>query len=335
MSAPLLVSIVTHNDADLLDKCLESLEKQTVALQVRIFDNASVDGTVAVARRRGMSPFCSPENRGFCHGHNQNLLPQDFEAALVLNADVILQPDFLERLTEAVQAVPGAGMAGGKLYRMDAQGRTAYRNGFPILDSTGMYVTPSQRHFDRGSEQEDRGQFDRRQLLFGITGAALFCTREMLEDLRDGDEYFDEDFFAYREDADLAWRAQLRGWKAVYEPFAVGLHLRKVLPDRRASVSPLVNRHSLKNRYLLRIKNMDPAVRRRCLPYMWIRDLSILIYVLLFEWSSLPAYAEVWRLRDRLSSKRRIIQSRRKVPDKAVAEWFSFQPVARDLPIAD
>jgi GT2 family glycosyltransferase len=330
MSAPILVSIVTHNDEDLLDKCLESLEKQTLEVSIRIFDNASQDRTVDIARQRGVEPVCSPVNSGFSHGHNQNLLPGGFRAALVLNGDVILQPDFLRRLMEALDEVPGAGMAGGKLYRMDAQGRTAYRNQAPLLDSTGMYFTPSQRHFDRGSEQEDRGQFDRRQLVFGITGAALLCRRDMLEDIREGDEYFDEDFFAYREDADLAWRARLRGWQAVYEPGAVGLHLRKVLPDRRSSVSPLVNRHSLKNRYLLRIKNMDPAVRRRCIPYMWIRDLGIFFYVLLFEWSSLPAYADVWRLRGRLLEKRRRIQSRRKVADDALARWFAFEPVARE-----
>jgi GT2 family glycosyltransferase len=331
MSAPVLVSIVTYNDQTLLDKCLESLQKQSANLRIRIFDNASSDRSVEIARHRGIEPVCSPVNRGFSHGHNHNLLPGDFEMALVLNADVILQADFLERLGEALSAVPGAGMAGGKLYRMDAQGRIAYRNGVPILDSAGIYFTPSQRHFDRGSEQEDRGQFDRRQLVFGITGAALLCSREMLEDVRHGDEYFDEDFFVYREDADLAWRAQLLGWKAVYEPGAVGLHLRKVLPDRRTSVSPLVNRHSLKNRYLLRMKNMDRAVRRRCLPYMWIRDIGIFFYVLLFEWSSLPAYADARRLRDRLLEKRGIIQSRRRVTDDSLAAWFSFQPVARDV----
>ena len=197
----------------------------------------------------------------------------------------------------------------------------------------------------------------------GISGAALLCTREMLEDVRYRDEYLDEDFFAYREDADLAWRAQLRGWRALYEPAAQGLHLRRVLPSRRARLASHINYHSLKNRYLMRIKNLDPAVRRRCLPYMWIRDLGIIAYVLLRERSSSGAFdsaggveargrpapgpplasfrnlrrpaREVWRLRKRFLRKREWVQVSRRVPADSVARWFSFRPIAQDLQPSD
>ena len=231
--------------------------------------------------------------------------------------------------------VKRVGMAGGKLFRMDAEGRTVHKGGYPVLDTTGIYFTPTQRHFDRGSQQPDRGQYDRRQLVFGISGAALLCTREMLEDIRYGNEYLDEDFFAYREDADLAWRAQLRGWRALYEPAARGLHVRRVLPSRRARLASHINCHSLKNRYLMRIKNLDSAVRRRCFPYMWIRDLGIVGYVLLRERSSLDAYRQVWRLRIRFRRKREWVQASRRVPADSVARWFSFRPVARDLRSTD
>ncbi len=157
----------------------------------------------------------------------------------------------------------------------------------------------------------------------------------MLEDVRYGDEYLDQEFFAYREDADLAWRAQLRGWRALYEPAAQGLHLRRVLPSRRARLAPHINYHSLKNRYLMRIKNLDPAVRRRCFPYMWIRDLGIIAYVLLRERSSLGAFRQVWRLRKRFLRKREWIQASRRVPADSVSRWFSFRPLAQDLEPSD
>ena len=128
------------------------------------------------------------------------------------------------------------GMAGGKLYRMGDEGTRILRQGKPVLDSTGIYFTPSQRHFDRGNGESDSGQYDRTQMVFGITGAALVCRRNTLEDLLVDGEFLDSDFFAYREDADLAWRAQLKGWKVLYEPAAEGLMLAGFCP-RGAAIS--------------------------------------------------------------------------------------------------
>ena len=325
-----LVSLVTHNDESFLPRCLESLTGQTVPVRIKVFDNASQDGTEDIALRSGVELRSSKRNSGYSHGHNCNLLHDNFELALLLNADVILSPNYLEVLIDALDQVPGAGMAGGKLYRMDELGRKVFRDGSPVLDSTGMFFTPSQRHFDRGSEEQDHGQYDRRQLVFGVTGAVLLCKKEMLEDLRFKSDYLDEDFFAYREDADLAWRAQLRGWKAVYEPRSEALHCRHVLSFRRRQISRIINYHSLKNRYLIRMKNMDGAVRRKCFPYMWVRDAGILAYVLLFEWSSLSAYRGVWRLRQKFRSKRRRVRNSRRVSPDSIKLWFAFAPQALD-----
>ena len=327
---PVLVSLVTYNDEPFLARCLESVRKQTVPVRVKVFDNASEDRTREIARRFEVDLYESPANKGYSHGHNQNLRGEDFHAALLLNADVTLESDWLELLVAALNEVEGAGMAGGKLYRMDQNGKQVFRREAPVLDSSGIFFTPSQRHFDRGSEEEDHGQYDRRHLVFGITGAALLCSQEMLEDLRLDQEYLDEDFFAYREDADLAWRAQLKGWKAVYEPQARAFHCRQVLPSRRRQLSARINYHSLKNRYLMRMKNLDSTLRWHCFPYMWLRDVGILAYVLCFEWSSLPAYREVWRLRHKFREKRRRVQSTRRVDPQALAHWFSFTPTALD-----
>lgn len=330
-SSPVLVSIVTYDSEAHLDACLRSVREQDVPVRIRVYDNASRDESCRVALSHGARLHRSDRNRGFSYGHNFNLRQGGFEHVLILNPDVILSQGYLKTLMASMAGVKRVGMAGGKLFRMDADGRTVHEDRYPVLDTTGIYFTPTQRHFDRGSQQPDRGQYDRRQLVFGISGAALLCTREMLEDVRYGDEYLDEDFFAYREDADLAWRAQLRGWRALYEPAARGRHVRRVLPSRRARLAAHINYHSLKNRYLMRIKNLDPAVRRRCFPYMWIRDLGILGYVLLRERSSLDAYGQVWRLRNRFRRKREWVQASRRAPADSVARWFSFRPVARDL----
>lgn len=331
LKRPVLVSIVSWNSAAEIDRCLRSVFSQTVPVEVFVFDNASRDETVARVARFPCAVTASPVNLGYSHGHNVNLRRELFDFALLLNPDVELREDFLAQLLPLFSDHPRTGMAGGKLLRMGDDGEVDMNNGRPILDSAGIYFTPALRHFDRGSQQQDRGQYERRERVFGITGAALLCRREMLEDVAFHGEFLDEDFFAYREDADLAWRAQLRGWKAVYEPAAVGLHRRRVLPLRRRRLSPSINCHSLKNRYLLRRKNMDWVVWLRCFPFMLARDLGILAYVLLFERSSLEAYRRLWQLRGRLREKRRQVQSSRRVSRWEVASWFSFLPVSKPL----
>jgi GT2 family glycosyltransferase len=324
----LLVSIVTWNDAGFIEKCLDSVFAQSIPVRVKVFDNDSRDGTPDLARRFPAAVIRGGANLGYCRGHNLNLLSERFDFALLLNADTRLEPDFVEKLVAGMIAVEGVGIAGGKLLRMTPDGDTVQGAAGPILDSTGIYFTPAQRHFDRGGGEEDRGQYRRRELVFGITGAAALCRRTFLEDLRFGDEYLDEDFFAYREDADLAWRAQLRGWRALYEPSALGRHARKVLPRGRSAIDPGINFHSVKNRFLMRAKNIDAAVRRRCFPYMWLRDLGIVAWVLTRERASLPAFREVRRLRPRTLEKRRIIQRSRRAAPREVARWFSFRPVS-------
>lgn len=331
LNRSVLASIVTWNDAPFLETCLGSLMKQTVPLRILVHDNGSSDRSVSIARAFGIEVHEAGRNLGYSAGHNANLLRGAFDYAVLVNADVRLQPDYIERLINDLEVRHNIGMAGGKVYRMSLEGERVLEDGNPVMDSTGIYFTPTLRHFDRGSQEADVGQYGKSQLVFGITGALLFCRREMLEDVRLGNEYLDNDFFAYREDADLAWRAQLAGWGALYEPGAVADHVRHVVPSRRSSLDPRINYHSLKNRYLMRTKNIDSVVWRKCCPFFLVRDLGILGYVLLRERSSLAAYRDYWRFRHRALAKRRQIQLKRKTGAREIARWFSFRPVAYDI----
>lgn len=335
ITEPVLVSIVTHDDSRFLERCLKAVLGQDAPLRVKVLDNASGDGSAAIARRMGVEVEESPVNLGFSAGHNRNIRGESFRYVIFLNPDCLLEPDYLSCLVETLGEVAGAGMAGGKLLRMDREGLPVRRRDRPVIDSTGMYFTPAQRHFDRGSGEEDDGRYDRPQEVFGITGAAMVCSREMLEDVRLGDEYFDEDFFAYREDADLCWRARLRGWKAIYHPGARAFHHRHVLPGERRKLNPALNAHSLKNRYLMRSKNMDFRVRMRCMPFMYLRDAAAFLYVLFVEPTSLRAYREVRALRVESLRKRRQVQSGRRIDGREMSWWFSFTPRVRALEPGD
>jgi GT2 family glycosyltransferase len=245
-----------------------------------------------------------------------------------LNPDIILEPDFLKVLVDSMDSDPSAGSATGKLLRW-----TESVNGAKIIDSTGVYLTRNQRHFDRGSNEVDSGQYDRTEYVFGASGAAAMYRRSMLENIREGSEYFDESFFAYREDVDLAWRAQWMGWRCLYVPQAVAFHERKVLPERRSSLPDSINMHSFKNRFLLRIKNMDCGTYMRFILPITSRDILAFGYVLIREQSSLPAIRLLIRAFPRAYANRNSLKARRTVAPQEMRQWFNRKTLGNSPPM--
>jgi GT2 family glycosyltransferase len=199
-----------------------------------------------------------------------------------------------------------------------------------IIDSTGIYFTPNMRHLDRGAEELDRGQYDRPQYVFGASGAAAFFRRSFIDDVSVEGEFFDEEFFAFREDADLAWRAQLMGWKCLYVPNAVAWHVRRVTPERRKDLPLIINWHSAKNRFLMRGKNASGWLCWRLFLPVASRDLMTFGYAVVRDRRLWSAVTYWWKARDSIRRKRAIIQSRRRVSDRDLLWWFSNTPRAID-----
>ncbi len=337
MTARVAVSLVTYDSAPHLDACLRSLESQTFTdLDMRLWDNASRDNTLEIANRhRGRLADIrgSDRNIGFCAAHNRIIASTSSEYVLVINPDVLLESDFVDSLVRHLDKDTSAGSATGRLYRWSpeslAGGQWPERK---ILDTTGMYLTRNQRHLDRGSGQRDRGEYGRLEYVFGASGAAAFFRRSMLEDAKVGRQFFDEAFFAYREDADLAWRAQWLGWRCLYVPEAIGYHVRRVLPERRSALPDDINMHSFKNRFLLRIRNMDAGTYRRFFLPITARDLAALAYVLVRERSSLRAFPLIMRALPGEWAMRQEFGRRRRVSGREIRSWFSDRPVA--FPVA-
>ncbi|MBM3790575.1 MAG: glycosyltransferase family 2 protein, partial [Acidobacteria bacterium] len=331
MSRSVLVAIVTHNSGRYLRDCLKSLAAQThPGFSVSLWDNASADESQAIASEYSdliASLRLSSDNVGFCGAHNRLIRDSKADFVLVLNPDVALLPDFIAILVEALAGDPTAGSATGRLWRWPEGGPESAAP-LRVLDTTGIYFTPNQRHLDRGAGEPDRGQYQEREYVFGTSGAAGFYRRAMLEDIRAGAEYFDEAFFAYREDADLAWRAQWMGWRCLYVPEARGYHARRVLPERRASLPAAINMHSFKNRFLMRVKNMDLGTYLRFFPAITGRDLLALGYVLLRERSSLRGFALLRRELPRAWSVRRALRRHRRAAPEEIRRWFSYRPVS-------
>lgn len=309
------VNIVTFNSAADIKACLESLQQQTFRdFAIHILDNASTDDTLKIIEPFDIDYLArSPVNTGFCKAHNELARRFPTEYVLFLNPDTVLKPTFIQELVTALDTRPDAASACGKLLRMDGM----------TIDSTGIVMLREQRHLDRGAGEPDLGQYDKPDDIFGPSCAAALYRHKALEDTAFDSQYFDEDFFAYREDADLAWRCRLLGWNAIYVPKAVALHRRRVTPERRRELPKLINYHSVKNRFLLRINNMSPRLYRR---YFWkitARDVAVIGYTFLREWSSIPGLLYPMRHLWRLLGKRKRIQQRAQANITDLAKWFT------------
>lgn len=322
-AAEVSVAIVSFESERFLRPCLDSLAAQTLAPHdVVVIDNASRDASAEIARRHPVVTRVevNRSNVGFAAGQNQAIRATRDAWVLTLNPDVVLAPSFLGELAErARRAAPDLGTLCGKLLRLGDDLAPAEP---AVIDSTGIVFTRDFRHLDRGSQTLDDGRFEREEPVFGASAAAALYRRAMIDDVSIEGEFFDEAFFAYREDADVAWRAQLLGWSCLYVPSAVGYHVRRVLPERRREVPAMLNRHSVKNRFLMRIKNADGAVWRRCAARGLARDAAVVGGCLLWEWSSLPALVDVARLWPRARRQRRAIQARRRRDGAEIARWF-------------
>jgi GT2 family glycosyltransferase len=331
-SALVSVTVVTFNSSRYIEQCLASVFQQDYPYkEVIVVDNASTDDTAKLLRHfeGRVRLVYNAENVGFATGQNQAIALSEGEWVLALNPDVRLTPDFISTIVAAAETERDVGSVCGKLFRMSAECETSDEQ---FLDSTGIYFTPGMRHFDRGSQERDDGRYDEFAYVFGASGAAALYRREMIDDISILGEFFDSNFFAYREDADVAWRAQLLGWKCLYTPLATAYHVRTVLATNRRSLPAVLNMHSVKNRWLMRIKNMTPNLYLRCWLPATLRDAMVIAGCLTHEFTSLRAFPFVLRNLRRFLQKRRQIMARRRASDAYMAAWFSYQPMSYPAP---
>jgi len=213
------VIVVNWNRRELLRACLESLAKQDhSSFEVIVVDNGSKDGSVELVRMLDRYPMPlrlieNSTNRGFCAANNQGFAASASELVALLNNDAEADPNWLTALEAAIRRDEDIGMAASKIVVWENPSR---------IDKCGHLIYPDGQNRGRGSGQIDRGQFDRLEETLWPDGCAAMYRRAMLEDIGN----FDEDFFAYADDAELGLRGRIAGWRCLYAPGAVVRHHR-------------------------------------------------------------------------------------------------------------
>jgi GT2 family glycosyltransferase len=322
-SSEIAAVIVTNNHAHTLPACLHAVLRLEGAIQdIIVVDNASTDSSADIAESAGVRVIREDRNTGFAAAANRGIAATSSPWVLSLNPDCAPRPGFVTTLLEAVEGSPAPeeiAAATGKLLR--ASGDDLTPEG--VIDAAGMVVTPAGRHFDRGAGEAADGRYEEPAWVFGGSGAACLYRRAALVDVAyHPDEVFAPTFFAYREDAELAWRLQWRGWRCLYVPRAVAAHRRGFRPEHGRRGHEAINRHSVKNRFLMRLHCADGLWHLRCFPWWLLRDLLVVAACLSVERSSAPALLDAWRLRRDALARRRWVMSRAKAPSRRVAAWF-------------
>ena len=320
---PVAITIVTHDSEWYIRPCLEAvLLLEPRPEEVVVVDNASEDGTREVLREfeGRVRVVHNKLNTGFSAGQNQAIGLTSTAWVLTLNPDVLLPPGFLQCLLGEQTPEASTGVLCGRMISLQPD---LSLDDPPRLDSTGIVFTDQLRHFDRGWGEPDDGRYGCPGEVFGASAAAALYRRELIEDVSVEGQFFDESFFAYREDADVAWRARLLGWRCHCRPEARGLHVRTLRPGSRRRNPAAVNMHSVKNRFLMRVKNLTWPVWRRCWASALARDAAVVGACLLVEQSSLPAFWHFFRALPGALRQRRAIMARLSPEAAGVARWFA------------
>jgi len=309
-----LVSVIVPslNGAHLLPDCLDSLSHQSYAnLEVIVADGASTDATAEMLTRRYPSVrlLRLRRNLGFAGNVNAGLRAARGDVLCLLNNDAQAEPDWVAACVQALALHAEAGSVASKV--LYADGRTINSAG----DLLGRDGAPRQR----GNRCPDGAEWDAPSRVFGASGGAAAYRRSMLADVG----LFDEAFFMYLEDVDLAFRAQLLGWSAWYEPAARATHV-----GGASGGGKLESYYNGRNLIRLIAKDVPDGLLR-----------TMLADVLRYQAQRARAAMAAWRgaaaratLRGQLVglaelprhlADRPAIQRRRRVPDSAISALLS------------
>jgi len=296
------VSVVLVNWSGLhhLKDCLPSLVAQTYSdFEVILVDNASTDNSVEWVREHypQVRLLCNETNVGFAAANNQAIRASAAPFVVTVNNDARADPEWLAALVAVAESDPRVGMCASKMIFADRPN---------VINSTGINLDAVGIAWDRrGGELDNRLETEPVEVFGPCAGAALY-RRAMLDEIG----LFDEDFFAYLEDVDLAWRARLAGWRCLYVPAARVFHVHS---GTAVEGSPFKNRLLGRNKIWLIAKNYPMPQLVFYLPLILLYDLAAVLFTLIVrrDVSSWQGRLDGLKGLRRIGSKRQAVQALR------------------------
>jgi GT2 family glycosyltransferase len=240
------VVVLNWNGYRVVEECLESLYHQTYQpIEIIMVDNASTDGSAEFVRKRfpDVRLIINEKNLGFGGGNNVGIQASRGRYIMMLNNDTRLDPKCIEELKRSIEKDNKYGVCASKIL-------LEYEDN--LIDAAGIVVCPDGLSIGRG-RLEKGVLYDEEAEVFFASDCACLYRGEMLEDIG----LYDEDFFAYADETDMGWRAQLAGWKCIYNPKAIVYHFHSA---SSGTYSPLKAFLVERNRIWVAVKNFPPSL---------------------------------------------------------------------------
>jgi GT2 family glycosyltransferase len=242
-SGPLVSVIIPNwNGRKFLAECIDSLKEQTFRdFETILVDNGSTDGSAELAEER-YSGFLriirNSNNLGFTGGNNIGIQAARGEFIVLLNNDTWTEPTWLEELVKAIGPDPRVGMWASKVYSYFQRDQ---------IEAVGELIYWDGLNRARGQYEQDRGQYEEKEEIFFPPGCGGMYRKRVFDEVG----LFDEDFFAYGDDAEIGIRARMAGWRCFYVPKAILYHKNS---GSTAPYSPLKAFYVERNRFWITVK---------------------------------------------------------------------------------
>ena len=264
----IVVVVPNWNGSKFIETCFRALGQQSAPHHLVVVDNGSTDGSVDLieTKHSEITLIKNRFNTGFANAANQGIRfaqQQNAKYVVLINNDVTPEPDWLKHLESFLDNEASVGIVTSKILTGDGK----------RIDSTGELYSFWGLAFPRGRGEPTSDKYDRQTPIFGASGGASLYRLEMLNKIG----VFDKNFFAYYEDVDLSFRAQLAGWRVGYEPKAV---VRHQIGATSGKIKGFTTYHTIKNLPWLFWKNVPSELLLRALPRFFLAYLTICLSAL-------------------------------------------------------
>lgn len=323
--------IVNWNGEKYLYKCIESLLQQSYEnIEIIVIDNDSTDDSVKLIKENFLDDVKLIENKniGYAGGANTGIVNSKGGYIMIANPDVVFEKEYLSKCIEKLEEKNENAAVIGKLLKYDFDKDEIIN----IIDSAGIALNHKRQGRDIGQNDVDNGQYEEDRRIFGVCGAAAIFKRDALEDTKIHNEYFDSDFFAYKEDIDICWRLNLYGYKCFYVHDALAYHGRGMNSSKgiintiknRRNQSEFLKGISFRNHYSMLIKNEVQYTFAKDRVGIYIDFIKYVVFFLLFDFKCLKYVKQIKKIKPKMLEKRSIIMKNIKISNEEIYKLFDL-----------